>query len=55
MTDNKIKEDRILTFDEMVQMLKISDKTLIKYLIHSKKEDTIPAFKVGKKWRFRLS
>ena len=49
------KDDLILTFNEMAERLKISDKTLIKYLIHAPAKDRIPAFKVGKEWRFNLS
>lgn len=40
--------DELLTFKEAVEFLKISDKTLMKLL----QEESIPARKLGKEWRF---
>ncbi len=41
-------KDEILTASETCRYLKISPRTLYRYL----KESRIPAFKLGKEWRF---
>lgn len=40
--------DELLTFEEACHFLKVSDKLLIRLLA----EQTVPARKIGNKWRF---
>lgn len=41
-------EDELLTFDQVMGLFQISEKTLIRILA----EEKIPARKLGGKWRF---
>jgi len=43
------KEDRLLTIYEVAEFLHINSMTVYAWV----KEEKIPAFKIGKVWRFR--
>jgi PTS system nitrogen regulatory IIA component len=43
------KEERLLTIDEVAEFLHINPMTVYAWV----KEGKIPAFKIGKVWRFR--
>ncbi len=50
--ENKItleKEERLLTIDEVAEFLHVNPMTVYAWV----KEGKIPAFKIGKVWRFR--
>jgi excisionase family DNA binding protein len=52
--ENKItleKEERLLTIDEVAEFLHINPMTVYAWV----KDEKIPAFKIGKVWRFRKS
>lgn len=51
---NKItleKEERLLTIDEVAGFLHVNPMTVYAWV----KDEKIPAFKIGKVWRFRKS
>jgi excisionase family DNA binding protein len=43
--------DELLTFEEACELLKVSDKLLLRLLA----EEAVPARKIGNKWRFSKS
>ncbi|MCX5719986.1 MAG: helix-turn-helix domain-containing protein [Nitrospirae bacterium] len=52
--ENKItleKEERLLTIDEVAEFLHVNPMTVYVWV----KDGKIPAFKIGKVWRFRKS
>jgi len=50
--ENKItleKEERLLTIDEVAEFLHVNPMTVYAWV----KDEKIPAFKIGKVWRFK--
>ncbi len=43
------KEERLLTIDEVAEFLHVNPMTVYSWV----KDEKIPAFKIGKVWRFR--
>jgi len=48
---DKSANEEVLTVKEASGYLKIADKTLYRFI----REQNIPAFKLGKEWRFKRS